>query len=90
MKRNVFNSTLLGLVLMGLTEVGASSLSTEYKNQIAAVKQSYNAILKMGSSSKEVQYTAVEKDVSASKYIVNQDKETQLAAIKKRYAAIIR
>ena len=86
MKRNVFKSTLLGLLLLGMSEVSAYSLSNQYEKQIAAVKQSYNAILKIENLSKEVQFTAVEQDASTIKY----NKETQLAAVKKRYAAIIR
>ena len=86
MKKNVFKSTLLGLLLLGMSEVSASSLSNQYEKQIAAVKQSYNAILKIENLGKEVQFTTVEQDASAIKY----NKETQLAAVKKRYAAIIR
>ncbi len=79
MKKNVLNSIVMGLVLLGLTEVGASSLS--YEKQIAAVKQSYSAIQKIGSPAKEVQLASVE--------IENPAKEVQLAAIKQRYHAII-
>ena len=80
MNKNFFNSVVMGLVLLGLTELGASSLS--YEKQIAAVKQSYFAILKIGNPDKEVQLADVEQDARAIMY------EVQLAAIKQRYHAI--
>ena len=86
MKRNVFNSVVMGSVLLGLTEVGASSLS--YEKQIAAVKQSYYAIQKIGNSDKKVQLDAVKQDARAIKYIENQDKEVQLAVVMQRYHTI--
>ena len=80
MKKNVFTSVVMGLVFLGLTELGASSLS--YEKQIAAVKQTYQAIQKIGNSDKEIQLAAVEQETRAVKY------KMQLAAVKQRYYAI--
>jgi len=84
MKKNVFKSTVVGLVLLGLTEVGASSLSNQYEKQIAAVTQSYNTILKIENQSKEVQSAPVAQETRAIKY------DVQLAAVMQRYSSIIR
>ena len=82
MKRYVFKSTVVGLVLLGLTELSASSLSSQYEKQIAAVTQSYNAILKIENQSNEVQLAVVAQDAKAIKY------DIQLAAVIQRYSAI--
>ncbi len=82
MKRYVFKGTVAGLVLLGMTELSASSLSSQYERQIAAVTQSYNTILKIGNQSKKVQLATVVQDTKAIKY------DIQLAAVIQRYSAI--
>ena len=86
MNRNLFNSVVIGSLLFGLSEVGASSLS--YEKQIAAVKQSYYAIQKIENQNKEIQLAAVKQSYNAIQKIEHQDKEIQLLAVKQRYNAI--
>ncbi len=71
----------MGLLLLGLTDLGATSLYNDYEKQIAAVKQSYYALL-IGNQEKDVQSAVVDQDTKVIKY------EVQLAAVKKLYSAI--
>ena len=86
MKRNVFNSAVMGLVFIGLTEVGATSLEDE--KQIAAVKQSYYAIKDINNPDKKVQLAAVKQNYHAIQYIKNPDKEVQMLAVEQDARAI--
>jgi len=72
---------MMGLLLLGLTDLGATSLYNDYEKQIAAVKQSYYALL-IGNQEKDVQSAVVDQDTKVIKY------EVQLAAVKKLYSAI--
>ena len=81
MKKNTIMSLMMGLLLLGLTDLGATSLYNDYEKQIAAVKQSYYALL-IGNQEKDVQSAVVDQDTKVIKY------EVQLAAVKKLYSAI--
>ena len=76
---------MMGSVLFGLTELGASSLENGHEKQIAAVTQKYYTIQKIGIPDKKIPLDAVAHDGRAIKSI---DREVQLAAVKQKYHAI--
>lgn len=94
MKNNIMGTLVVGLLFLGLTESGASSLdygnvnSLSQAEQLATIKQGYSAIKYITNPAKEIQLAAIHESYHAIKLIKNPSKEVQLAAVKESYQAI--